>query len=180
VGIDISSLSIRKAVGLTPNNLRNKIDYVICDGEHLPFRPFTFDIVVVVKVLHHLSSPSKGLAEIYRVMTKHGKVVLNETLIDHPMILFGRKLIGMYKGKGAKLSSVSLCNLLSGVGFQINEMIAAEYLLTIIHTLVKIIPSLSVLFNREFLLLISKFEKFAFYRFRRMSQDVSITASKKM
>jgi SAM-dependent methyltransferase len=45
---------------------------VICDAEHLPFWPNTFDTVVAFDTIEHLNHPETCLAEISRTLRKDG------------------------------------------------------------------------------------------------------------
>lgn len=47
-----------------------------CDGERLPYRDATFDLVVARGALHHLPSPPDGLREIRRVLIPGGTAVV--------------------------------------------------------------------------------------------------------
>ena len=46
--------------------------HVICDAEHIPFRPSTFDTVVAFDIIEHLDSPGKCLAEVSLALKKEG------------------------------------------------------------------------------------------------------------
>src|SRR6266496_788744 len=54
------------------------------EGEHLPFRDRSFDLVYVSHVLHHAAAPGVLLAEVARVLRPGGKLLLIETCEDNP------------------------------------------------------------------------------------------------
>lgn len=41
--------------------------YVACDAMRLPFRPATFDAVLMIRVFHHMQDPQASLAELSRI-----------------------------------------------------------------------------------------------------------------
>ena len=71
-GVDISqgSLEVARAHALLAGL---KIDYLEASGESLPFESESFDCVLCVDVLEHLSSVPKVLKEIRRVLKPHGR-----------------------------------------------------------------------------------------------------------
>lgn len=77
-GLDLSSIAIRKAkVWRKKRRKQTKIDLVIGDINHLPFRDMTFDIVLCLEVLEHLHNIIKGLKELYNVMKIEGRGVIS-------------------------------------------------------------------------------------------------------
>jgi len=66
VGIDISASNINTAER-TAKERRLEIDFVVGDGEKLPFKDKSFNLVVVSHSLEHLPNITAGFAEIKRV-----------------------------------------------------------------------------------------------------------------
>jgi len=68
---------------------------IVADAQALPFRPGSFDNVVMLDVLHHLSSPRRFFAEIARVLRPAGRLILIEPAITPaswlPLVLFHRE-----------------------------------------------------------------------------------------
>jgi ubiquinone/menaquinone biosynthesis C-methylase UbiE len=61
---------------LNQNPLRRGL--VVCDGEILPFTDTSFDLVLLIGVLHHLGDQSACLREVRRVLRKGGHVFICE------------------------------------------------------------------------------------------------------
>ena len=85
--VDISTVALEKA-----QQLNDKI--VVGDAMNLPFRSGTFDAVLQVAVLEHLSNPEKALAEAWRMLKKGGKLLI---LIPNDLVMsVGRLMLGKY------------------------------------------------------------------------------------
>jgi len=72
VGFDISE----KAIYLSRDILPQRITTLVADGEKLPFKNGTFDLISSLGTIEHFSSPTKGLEEIKRVTKKGGQILL--------------------------------------------------------------------------------------------------------
>lgn len=86
-GLDISYDMLKSIYIIKKQNL------VIGDAENLPFSKGSFDIVVCRGSLHHVPSPQKALAEIYKSLKKGGSLVLSEPCIDSITIRFIRGIL---------------------------------------------------------------------------------------
>jgi SAM-dependent methyltransferase len=64
VGTDIDEAAMRVRV--------EKIAYVSADGEYLPFRSNSFDIVICNHVYEHTDNPQRMISEIERILTPKG------------------------------------------------------------------------------------------------------------
>lgn len=74
-GSDISPIMLAKA--------KNKIKKLaLADSENLPFDNNYFEVVFTRSLLHHLPSPSQGVAECYRVLKPGGQIVFQDTLMS--------------------------------------------------------------------------------------------------
>ena len=61
---------------LNQNPLRRGL--IVCDGELLPFADKSFDLVLLIGVLHHLGNQNACLQEVRRVLRKGGHVFICE------------------------------------------------------------------------------------------------------
>ena len=90
VGIDISEVSINKAVERT-KELKTDVNFIVDNCEKTKFANNSFDIVYGSGILHHLQI-NKCLDEIHRVLKSNGSLVFIEPLGTNPIINFYRKL----------------------------------------------------------------------------------------
>jgi ubiquinone/menaquinone biosynthesis C-methylase UbiE len=58
--------------------LDNMADFRIENGENLSFEDKSFDTILSVNVLHHLSNPYKVIDEFIRVLSEGGKLVISD------------------------------------------------------------------------------------------------------
>ena len=91
VGIDISEVSINKAVEKT-KELKTNVDFIVDNCEKTKFANNSFDIVYGSGILHHLQI-NKCLDEIHRVLKPNGSLVFIEPLGTNPIINFYLSLI---------------------------------------------------------------------------------------
>ena len=80
------------AASLTAQNLNSPCDLSLCrgDGEMLPFRDASFDFVIAISVLEHMSNFSAAFSEIRRVLKQNGKCLIQVPVKDFRYSLFGR------------------------------------------------------------------------------------------
>ncbi|MGL4402221.1 MAG: class I SAM-dependent methyltransferase [Fusobacteriaceae bacterium] len=75
-GVDISPKMIEKA------RLKNdEIEFKIGDSENLEFSDNFFEVITCLNSFHHYENPEKSLAEMYRVLTPGGNLILGEIYI---------------------------------------------------------------------------------------------------
>jgi SAM-dependent methyltransferase len=75
--VDIDSAGQRLArLNVAWTKPRGRARFVIADAAHLPWRARTFDCVVSVNTLHHMTGISGVLREVVRVVRPSGKIVL--------------------------------------------------------------------------------------------------------
>jgi ubiquinone/menaquinone biosynthesis C-methylase UbiE len=72
VGLDVTRQNLRNAEQAV--NDEGKVDFVLADVEHLPFKDMSTDVVLCSEVLEHVNDPSEALSELSRV-SKHALVV---------------------------------------------------------------------------------------------------------
>ena len=90
VGIDISEISINKAIESAKNqNLH--IEYSVDNCENLKLKEKSFDLVFGSGILHHLNI-EKAINEISKVLKDNGDIVFLEPLGTNPLINLYRKL----------------------------------------------------------------------------------------
>jgi SAM-dependent methyltransferase len=58
----------------------NTVEVVVGDGEHLALEPFSFDVVGCVLVLHHTRRPELMVAELARMVTPGGTILVADQL----------------------------------------------------------------------------------------------------
>lgn len=71
IGIDIDEENLRQA-----RNIRGNSELILMSAENLGFRDNTFDAVLMIEVLEHISNDKKSIAEIYRVLKPRGKLIV--------------------------------------------------------------------------------------------------------
>ncbi|WP_363315504.1 class I SAM-dependent methyltransferase [uncultured Chryseobacterium sp.] len=74
-GIDISETMHREALKLN-GAFRDQADFMLYDGEKLPFEDKTFDKIFTVNTVYFWKQPAEYLNEIYRVLKRTGTFVL--------------------------------------------------------------------------------------------------------
>lgn len=72
VGLDVTRQNLRNAKGAVRNE--GKVDFVVADVEHLPFKGMSIDVALCSEVLEHVNDPLEALSELSRVF-KHALVV---------------------------------------------------------------------------------------------------------
>jgi ubiquinone/menaquinone biosynthesis C-methylase UbiE len=51
--------------------------YIACDVNHLPFRSAAFDVVLMIRVFHHIENSRGCLYELHRLLSKDGRLVFS-------------------------------------------------------------------------------------------------------
>jgi ubiquinone/menaquinone biosynthesis C-methylase UbiE len=76
--IDHASSAVRIAQNQAVGELAERLDIRYLHAEHLPFPDATFPVVVAFDSLCHASAPEKIVAEMFRVCTAEGLVIIAE------------------------------------------------------------------------------------------------------
>jgi len=86
VGIDLSKKMIKIAeISLKYERAREKVEFIVADGEYMPVRSNTFDTVLCLDFLHHVSNVPSVVKEMERVTTLGGKIVAIEPNYLNPL-----------------------------------------------------------------------------------------------
>ena len=80
VGVDLAAQMVAAAIAVTPTQLA--VRYIRACAEHLPFTHDVFDLVFATLSLRHWTNPSAGIAEISRVLTPGGMLVVADVFPD--------------------------------------------------------------------------------------------------
>jgi SAM-dependent methyltransferase len=88
VGVDRSQNMIRQALAARdlaaqfapdrPLGLAGQVEFLLADGNHLPFPDAAFDLVLCNSVLHHCEDPGRLFVEIARVAKSDGAILLRD------------------------------------------------------------------------------------------------------
>ena len=81
VGVDIS----KEMISIARKKIDN-VNFYVADGEELPFKDASFDVVICSSVLHHFPDLSSVLPEIKRVMKEYGVVIAREPNENHHFV----------------------------------------------------------------------------------------------
>jgi 2-polyprenyl-3-methyl-5-hydroxy-6-metoxy-1,4-benzoquinol methylase len=77
--IDMSEEMIRTAyLHALDRGVADRIEFHLTDGVDLPFEEGSFEVVMMVNVLHHLDNPESVLPEIARVLMPGGRLVVSD------------------------------------------------------------------------------------------------------
>src|SRR5215204_1158263 len=68
------------------NHVRSHLPLVLCSGDRLPFADSTFDVVLLLTVLHHTSDPTSIVREAARV-AKRAVIVQEDMYLGRPVDL---------------------------------------------------------------------------------------------
>lgn len=89
VGIDLSVTQMVRAKMKWSDKY-----FAVADAQNLPFRNESFDYVVAINLLHHISNQNRVLDEFYRVLKKGGTLLTVDPNLTNPIGFIGR---GAYK-----------------------------------------------------------------------------------
>ncbi len=75
--IDMSEEMLKSAwLHAVDAGVADKIEFHLADGGDLPFEEGSFEVVIMINVLHHLENPGAVLLEIARVLMPGGRLVV--------------------------------------------------------------------------------------------------------
>jgi len=81
IGIDVSDFAVQQA----QTRVKPNIKVIMSVAEKLPFPNQSFDLILALHSLEHVSNPRKSLSEILRVLKKHGFVYIRGPNFDWPL-----------------------------------------------------------------------------------------------
>lgn len=81
---DINDLALAVSKERSKRFNRDNLQYVVCDGQQLPFADDAISFVMFNESLHHLPNPGRGLCEASRVLGPGGKVFMFEPYAYDP------------------------------------------------------------------------------------------------
>jgi SAM-dependent methyltransferase len=149
VGIDLSEKSLARAAELKID----KVNYIHASALTLPFKSESFQTVLMIEAIEHLTDQKKALQEVHRVLRKNGQFILTTPNGRDCLILrahnFLLKLTLWLRGhkfphKDDYLSARKLLSLLGETGFIVVEPSVYRYFyplaLTIRNSTFGIIP----------------------------------------
>ena len=76
VGVDIVAELLERARANAPAN----VEFVEGDATHLPFKPYSFDLVCTRRTLHHIARPELVVAELTRVTAPGGRMYVDDQI----------------------------------------------------------------------------------------------------
>ncbi len=88
VGIDLSEKMLFQAQKKFLSDIFDKKNFLVGDGNLLPFRNNSFDAVYISGSLHHFSDPFNCLKEVYRIVKPNGTIALMEPNWLFPLNFF--------------------------------------------------------------------------------------------
>lgn len=118
-GLDMSENMIAKAnAKVTDAVLRERMQFVVGDAEHLPFPDHSFDVLTCCNSFHHYPHQDRAVAEMHRVLKPGGRIILIDGCRDVP---FGWFVFDVCVTRAEKhvhhCSATRFRRLLEGAGF---------------------------------------------------------------
>jgi ubiquinone/menaquinone biosynthesis C-methylase UbiE len=80
IGLDLTPALLERARQRQEKRGLKNVHFIEGDAERLPFPDDSFTLVVSHKALHHFANPQRILAEAYRVLKPHGRLLLGDTI----------------------------------------------------------------------------------------------------
>ncbi len=122
VSVDISSEEQEFALLNTQYlGLDKQVDFKIEDAEHLNFDDNSFDIIISVNVVHHLTNSFKIMDEWLRIVSPGGKIVLSDFSKEGLEIVDKVHLGEGKKHNVSKISLTDIDNYLTAKNFEIEK-----------------------------------------------------------
>jgi ubiquinone/menaquinone biosynthesis C-methylase UbiE len=116
VGVDLSQGMIdraRELAGATPN-----VEFLVADAEALPFEDAAFTTLLCTTSFHHYPNPGSAVAEMARVLTPGGRIVIADMVSDRLIMrVFDQVLRRTQLSHVGCQRSSELERLLTGAGF---------------------------------------------------------------
>ncbi len=124
-GCDLSAVSLRAG-----RTFPERVEYILADAHHLPYRDGSFDFVLMVDVLEHLPWPGQALAEAFRVLRPGGRFHLLVPCEGQPLTLYwltdrlgvGADLKERHGGHIQRFTQADIFRLLQEAGFLVRDV----------------------------------------------------------
>ncbi|MDP4001794.1 MAG: methyltransferase domain-containing protein [bacterium] len=81
IGIDVSDFAVQQA----QTSVRPNTKVILLPAEKLPFPNQSFDFIMALHSLEHVSNPRKSLSEVLRVIKEHGSIYIRGPNFDWPL-----------------------------------------------------------------------------------------------
>ena len=98
IGVDISKSMIRHTASrLNRLGYANATDLILCNIENLPFKEYTFDLVLCIRTIKYASEPVTVIQEVYRTMKRHGVFIVSfpNLLTYYALLVLSSKISGL-------------------------------------------------------------------------------------
>jgi ubiquinone/menaquinone biosynthesis C-methylase UbiE len=117
VGVDLSEGMIGRAREL--GRATANVEFSVADAEALPFDDAAFTALLCTTSFHHYPSPDRAVAEMARVLTPAGRVVIADMVTDRVIMRLVDQLLRRTQRShvGCQRSS-DIARLLTGAGFE--------------------------------------------------------------
>ena len=88
---DLSASSLKKFQKTIDHKDRTRVSLIICDAENLPFKPESFNGMVIVNLMHHLPGFS-SIKGFHNVLKASSIMLMVDIVSNNPVLEFGRKV----------------------------------------------------------------------------------------
>jgi ubiquinone/menaquinone biosynthesis C-methylase UbiE len=95
VGVDLSAEMVERAAA-SARDLAN-VRFDVADAEHLPFADGAFTAVLCSNSFHHYPDPAQAVAEMARVLSPGGRLVLGDACGDRATARFADRLLRAFE-----------------------------------------------------------------------------------
>jgi ubiquinone/menaquinone biosynthesis C-methylase UbiE len=115
-GLDLSEQMLKVA----HDRLGQSAELVLGDSERLPFEDAKFDLITCTFSFHHYPNPESVMAEIGRVLTIHGKLIIADPWIGAPLRQILNLLLPLNKKGDIRIySRREMCDITESAGLQV-------------------------------------------------------------
>ena len=122
-GIDLSEEMIKIARA----KLGDKADLRVSDSERLPFEDEKFDLITCTFSFHHYPNPKAVLAEMKRVLSPNGKLIIADALLFTPLRQL-RNAIAVFAKEEKFYSKRRILALVKSAGLAISKWTRLDWL----------------------------------------------------
>lgn len=95
IGLDLSPKMVKIAKKkLGKNSPLNHVDFLLGDAEKLPFKRYSFDTIICVRVIQHVPDLQKFVNELARILKQDGKVIILTYNLLNPLHFLKSRIEG--------------------------------------------------------------------------------------